>query len=84
MFYICHLTLFKFATFTYGPLLGLFAFGILTKHSIKDNYAWLVALLSIIISFFITSLPETLIGSYQFHWEILPLNGLTNYDKGDY
>jgi Na+/proline symporter len=71
--------LFKFATFTYGPLLGLFAFGILTKHQIKDKYAWAVALISITLSFVITSLPESVIGSYQFHWEILPLNGLITF-----
>lgn len=71
--------LFKFATFTYGPLLGLFAFGILTKYQIKDKYTWIVALLSIIISFAITSLPESIIGKYQFHWEILPLNGLLTF-----
>lgn len=71
--------LFKFATFTYGPLLGLFAFGILTKHQIKDKYAWIVALLSIAISFAITSLPESIIGNYKFHWEILPLNGLITF-----
>lgn len=71
--------LFKFATFTYGPLLGLFAFGILTKYPIKDKYAWIVALLSIVISFAITSLPENIIGSYKFHWEILPLNGLLTF-----
>ena len=71
--------LFKFATFTYGPLLGLFAFGILTKFQIKDNYAWIVALLSIIISLIITSLPESVIGKYIFHWEILPLNGLLTF-----
>ena len=71
--------LFKFATFTYGPLLGLFAFGILTKHKIKDSYAWIVAILSIILSFIITSLPESIIGAYQFHWEILPLNGLITF-----
>ena len=71
--------LFKFATFTYGPLLGLFAFGILTKHQIKDKYAWAVALISIALSFVITSLPESVIGSYQFHWEILPLNGLITF-----
>ena len=71
--------LFKFATFTYGPLLGLFAFGILTKHKIKDQYAWIVALISIVLSFVITSLPENVIGSYQFHWEILPLNGLITF-----
>lgn len=71
--------LFKFATFTYGPLLGLFAFGILTKHQIKDRYSWIVALFSIILSFAITSLPESVIGQYQFHWEILPLNGLITF-----
>jgi len=71
--------LFKFATFTYGPLLGLFSFGILTKFKIKDQYAWLVALLSLIISFGITYLPENIIGKYQFHWEILPLNGFITF-----
>ena len=71
--------LFKFATFTYGPLLGLFAFGILTKHQIKDKYAWIVALCAMVISFLITSLPESVIGTYKFHWEILPLNGLLTF-----
>lgn len=71
--------LFKFATFTYGPLLGLFAFGILTKYKIRDKYAWVIGLLSIIVSFAITSLPVSIIGNYQFHWEILPLNGLITF-----
>ena len=71
--------LFKFATFTYGPLLGLFAFGILTKFKIKDKLAWIVALVAMIVSFGITLLPETIIGKYQFHWEILPLNGLLTF-----
>ncbi|WP_296381966.1 sodium:solute symporter [Winogradskyella sp.] len=71
--------LFTFATFTYGPLLGLFAFGILTKHQIKDNYAWIVALASILLTFGVTSLPESIIGAYKFHWEILPLNGLITF-----
>jgi len=71
--------LFKFATFTYGPLLGLFAFGILTKHQIKDKYAWAIGLLSIILTFAITVLPESIIGNYKFHWEILPLNGLITF-----
>ena len=64
--------LFKFATFTYGPLLGLFAFGILTKHQIKDKYAWIIALISILLTICITYLPESVIGAYKFHWEILP------------
>lgn len=68
--------LFKFATFTYGPLLGLFAFGILSKRGIKDRYAWIVGLIAILITYGITSLPESVIGAYKFHWEVLPLNGL--------
>lgn len=71
--------LFKFATFTYGPLLGLFAFGILTKHQIKDKYAWLVALCAMMLCYLITSLPETVIGSYKFQWEVLPLNGFLTF-----
>lgn len=72
--------LFKFATFTYGPLLGLFTFGILSKRSIKDQFAWIIGLASIIITYIITELPgnfpDSFIGQYAFHWEILPLNGL--------
>lgn len=71
--------LFKFATFTYGPLLGLFAFGILTKFKIKDKLAWIVALVAMIVCFGITLLPESIMGNYKFHWEILPLNGLLTF-----
>ncbi len=71
--------LFTFATFTYGPLLGLFAFGILTKHKIKDKYAWVVALCAITTTYFITQIPESVIGNYQFQWEVLPINGLITF-----
>jgi Na+/proline symporter len=68
--------LFKFATFTYGPLLGLFAFGVLTKRAVKDQYSWIIGLAAILITYGITSLPESVIGEYKFHWEVLPINGL--------
>ncbi|APY00843.1 sodium:solute symporter [Lacinutrix venerupis] len=75
--------LFKFATFTYGPLLGLFAFGILTKRNIKDKYVWIIGLVSITITYLITLAPaafsNSFIGNYAFHWEILPLNGLVTF-----
>ena len=41
----------KVAGYTYGPLLGLFAFGILTHRTIKDRYALLVCLLSPLLIF---------------------------------
>ncbi len=71
--------LFTFATFTYGPLLGLFAFGILTKRKLNDKYAWLVCLIALILIVFIAKLPESVIGDYKFSWEILPINGLITF-----
>lgn len=43
------------AGYTYGPLLGLFAFGIFTKYNVKDKYVWLVALLSISLTYFLAN-----------------------------
>jgi len=71
--------LFTFASFTYGPLLGLFAFGIFTKRILKDKYTWIVALAAILTSIAIAKLPESVLGTYKFHWEILPINGLITF-----
>ncbi len=40
----------KFAGITYGPLLGLFAFGILTKRNLKDNRIWAVSIIAPLIA----------------------------------
>ncbi len=71
--------LFTFATFTYGPLLGMFAFGIFTRRKVKDRLILWVSIASILISFGIYNLPESVIGAYRFHWEILPLNGMITF-----
>ncbi|CAM4317462.1 sodium:solute symporter [Zobellia nedashkovskayae] len=67
------------ATYTYGPLLGLFTFGIFTKHSIKDNYVWIIALLSVLSIIGFTNLPTEYLGGYKFGYELLPLNGLLTF-----
>ena len=67
------------AGYTYGPLLGLFAFGIFTKHQIKDNYVWLVALASVIITVLIANIPSETIGGYVVGYELLPINGLITF-----
>ncbi|PCJ96977.1 MAG: sodium:solute symporter [Flavobacteriaceae bacterium] len=67
------------ATYTYGPLLGLFAFGIFTKHKIKDTYAWLVALLSVLIIFSIGKIPSEMLNGYIVGYELLPINGLFTF-----
>jgi Na+/proline symporter len=71
--------LFTFASYTYGPLLGLFAFGIFTKRQIKDRYSWIVALFSILITIGLSHLPKSVIGNYEFYWELLPVNGLLTF-----
>ncbi len=67
------------ATFTYGPLLGMFAFGIFTKYKIKDTYSWIVALVAVSIAVTLKFMPASLLGGYQVGYELLPLNGLLTF-----
>ena len=67
------------ATYTYGPLLGLFAFGILTKRSIKDPYVWIVALASLVIIMTVANIPAEFLGGYIIGYELLPINGILTF-----
>lgn len=67
------------AGYTYGPLLGLFAFGIFTKYKVKDKYVWVVALCSAIIIAIIGSIPPEKLGGYVLGYELLPINGLLTF-----
>ncbi|QLG44197.1 sodium:solute symporter [Costertonia aggregata] len=67
------------ATYTYGPLLGLFAFGIFTKHKVKDKYVWIIALASVVIIATIGSIPPNILGGYEVGYELLPINGLLTF-----
>lgn len=69
-------TVFNAANFTYGPLLGLFFFGILTKRELNDKYAWLVCLLLPIILYFLKQNESRIFGSYNLGYELLGINGL--------
>ncbi|PZD77274.1 sodium:solute symporter [Mesonia sp. K7] len=71
--------LLKAASYTYGPLLGLFAFGIFTKYQIKDKWVWLIAVLSVAITFMLGKIPTEWIGGYQFNYELLVINGLITF-----
>lgn len=67
------------ASYTYGPLLGLFSFGIFTKYHIKDRYVWLVALVSVLLILGLAKIPPENLGGYVFGYELLPLNGLLTF-----
>lgn len=68
---------YRIASFTYGPLLGLFAFGILSKRRVNDRFVPVV-LVAPIVSFLLDYFAPQLFGGYTFGFEILLLNaGLT-------
>jgi Na+/proline symporter len=67
------------AGYTYGPLLGLFAFGIFTNYKIKDKYVWIVALCSATISYVLGTIPAENLGGYEIGYELLPINGLLTF-----
>ena len=71
--------LFTAAGYTYGPLLGLFSFGIFTKYMVKDKYVWIVALVSVSFVLFLAKTPAESLGGYAVGYELLPLNGLLTF-----
>lgn len=84
--------LMKFAGFTYGPLIGMFFFGIISKRMINDKFVPLVSLISILLT--ITAwyysagapggymdgvTPMGLLGEYKFGFEIILVNALITF-----
>ena len=67
---------FVIAGYTYGPLLGLYAFGLFTKHQVKDNFVPFLAVSAPILTFIISQNSEALFWGYKFGFEALILNGM--------
>ncbi|MBL7813138.1 MAG: sodium:solute symporter [Bacteroidetes bacterium] len=67
--------LFVAATYTYGPLLGLYAFGFLTRTKISDSLAWLPCLLSPALCWILSANSAEWLGGYKFGFELLIVNG---------
>ena len=67
------------AGYTYGPLLGLFAFGIFTPYQIKDRYVWVVVLTVLALVSILGNVEATSLGGYELGYELLPLNGLLTF-----
>ncbi|MBI2268737.1 MAG: sodium:solute symporter [Bacteroidetes bacterium] len=68
--------LFTVAGYTYGPLLGLFAFGLFVKTSVKDKLVPYICVASPIVCYFLSEHSEQLFNGYKFGFELLLLNGL--------
>ncbi len=71
--------IFMVASYTYGPLLGMFIFGMFTKREIAPNLRWLVPVIAIAIPslcYIISSHSVQWLGGYKFGYELLIINGL--------
>lgn len=64
--------------YTYGPLLGLFAYGLLTKRAVNDRVVPYVAVASPLLCFALDKIIASTTG-YQFGYELLMLNGLLTF-----
>ncbi len=67
------------AGYTYGPLLGLFAFGILTKRQLNDKLAPIVCIVAPIICYGIQTNSAAIFGNYQIGIEMLIVNGILTF-----
>ena len=71
-------TLYMIVGYAYGPLLGLFAFGLLTKRQINDRAVPYISLLSPILTYAMDSICRHFF-QYQFGYELLIINGLFTF-----
>jgi Na+/proline symporter len=71
--------LFTIASFTYGPLLGLFSFGLISKKSVNDKLVPLICLFSPFVCYMINDRSVAWFGGYHFGFEMIILNGALTF-----
>ena len=71
--------LLKIASYTSGPLLGLFAFGILTKRSLNNKWVAFICILAPILCYVLEYYQKYLLGGFQIGQELLIINGLFTF-----
>jgi Na+/proline symporter len=71
--------LFTVAGYTYGPLLGLYAFGLFTRFEVKDKYVPFLAISSPVFCYFLSDNSVMLLDGYKFGFELLIINGLYTF-----
>ncbi|MEN0004260.1 MAG: sodium:solute symporter [Bacteroidota bacterium] len=71
--------LFEWAGYTYGPILGLFTFGMLTKLNVRDNLVLPICIAAPLLSYFLNYYSEEILYGFQFGFLIIALNGLLTF-----
>jgi len=69
----------KVAGYTYGPLLGLFAFGILTRRKVKESLVPIVAIAAPVVCYLLDTYQKELFGKFQIGLELILINGLLTF-----
>ncbi|MGL5914498.1 MAG: sodium:solute symporter [Bacteroidales bacterium] len=71
--------IYRVASYSYGPLLGMYAFGLFTSINVKDRYVPIVAIVSPIASFLLNWASPILFRGYKFGFELLLVNGIFTF-----
>ena len=71
--------LFTLAGYTYGPLLGLYAFGLFTRLQVKDKLVPVIAIIAPVLSYILKVNSDTIFGGYQIGFELLVINGMLTF-----
>jgi solute:Na+ symporter, SSS family len=71
--------LFTIAGYTYGPLLGLYSFGLFTNRRVNDRITPYIAVFSPVACYFLSTYSVQLFNGYKFGFELLILNGLITF-----
>lgn len=68
--------LFEIAGYTYGPLLGLFAFGLFTQRSVRDRWVGMIAVAAPVLTWFIHQNSEQWFGGLKLGFLVIAVNGM--------
>ena len=67
---------YRLASYTYGPLLGLFTFGLCFKWQVRDRWVPVVAILAPILCLVLDMNSVQWFGGYHFSYELLLMNAV--------
>ncbi|WP_187263054.1 sodium:solute symporter [Pontibacter beigongshangensis] len=70
---------FKVAGYTYGPLLGLYTFGLYTKREVRDRYVPAICIMAPLLTYIISDNSVEWLYGYEFGFEVLILNGFLTF-----
>jgi len=70
---------YKLASYTYGPILGMFAFGISSKRKVRDKWVPLVAVISPLVCLVLQANAERWFGGYKYSYELILINAALTF-----